>query len=31
MKKHLYLSLTIVALLSLAGWTGYARGKEPIR
>ena len=27
MKKHLYL-LVIVALLSLAGWTGYARGQR---
>lgn len=25
MKKHLYLTIIIVALLSLAGWTGYAR------
>jgi len=28
MKKHFYLSLIIVALLSLAGWTGYARGQR---
>jgi hypothetical protein len=25
MKKHLYLTIIVVALLSLAGWTGYAR------
>jgi hypothetical protein len=28
MKKHLYLSMIIVALLTLAGWTGYARGQR---
>lgn len=28
MKKHFYLSMIIVALLSLAGWTGYARGQR---
>jgi hypothetical protein len=28
MKKHLYLTIIIVALLSLAGWTGYARGQR---
>ena len=28
MKKHLYLSMIIVALLSLVGWTGYAQGQR---
>jgi hypothetical protein len=28
MKKHLYLSIIIIALLSLAGWTEYARGQR---
>jgi len=28
MKKQIYLSLVIVALLCLTGWTGYARGQR---
>jgi len=28
MKKHLYLTIIIVALLSLVGWTEYARGQR---
>lgn len=28
MKKHLYLTIIIVALLSLAGWTGYGQGQR---
>jgi hypothetical protein len=30
MKKHLYLSIIVVVLLSLAGWTGYARGQRSV-
>jgi len=30
MKKHLYLSIIVFVLLSLAGWTGYARGQRTV-
>ena len=30
MKNKLYLSLVIVALLCLVGWTGYAQGQRTI-
>jgi hypothetical protein len=28
MKNRLYLSLVVIALLCLAGWTGYAQGQR---
>jgi hypothetical protein len=31
MKNRLYLSLAVVALLCLAGWTGYAQRSYPVR
>ena len=30
MQKHLYLTLIVAALLSLAGWTGYGRGQRNV-
>jgi hypothetical protein len=30
MKKYFYLSIIVVVLLSLAGWTGYARGQRSV-